>query len=275
MSKKELATQNAGNQELVMADIDFLADLGQGMEGADKDSFAIPFLKVLQKISPQVDEAAAEYIEGAKGGQFYNTVTQDLFDGKDGVVFLHCAYQRRFLRWGARGTDKGFIGEYMPEDIAQMRANGEVVEYEGRLYAPLEDGTVNPKRCDIFQDTRSHFGLLIDEAAGTYQQVLLALSSTQIKKSKLIMSMLSASKVNSPKGPVTPPTWLNKIRLGTVIESNDQGSWYGIKVTADGFLGSQDIYNAAKEFNALVTAGEAKVNYAESTDSTTQTDDKF
>lgn len=270
MSKKELKAQD---QSTELATLDFMADVGQGMEGADKESFAIPFLKVLQKISPQVDEGDAAYIEGAKGGQFFNTVTQELFDGKEGLIFLHCAYQRRFLRWAARGTDGGFKGEYLPEDVAAMRHSGEIVEYEGRLYAPLEDGSVNPKRCDIFQDTRSHFGLVVNVETGQYQQVLMALSSTQIKKSKLIMSLLSSAKVQTAKGAVTPPTWMTKLHLTSVIESNDQGSWYGVKVAGAGFIASQDIYTAAKEFHELVSAGEANVNYAETHDEPSDSDD--
>lgn len=266
---KELATKK--DNELAL---DFMGDVGQGMEGADKDSFAIPFLKILQKISPQVDEADAAYIEGAKGGQLLNTVTQELFDGKEGLIFLHCAYQRRFLRWAARGEEGGFKGEYLPEQIAEMRANGEVQEFEGRLYAPLEDGSVNPKKCDIFQDTRSHFGLIVNEETGQYQTVLMALSSTQIKKSKLIMAMLSSAKVQGPNGMVTPPTWVNKIRLTTAVESNDQGSWYGLKVAGEGFIKSQEIYNAAKEFHGLVTSGAAKANYAEAADTPAE-DGKF
>lgn len=264
----ELATTNE------MA-LDFMGDVGAGMEGADKDSFAIPFLKVLQKISPQVDEADAAYVEGAKGGMLFNSVTQELFDGKEGLIFLHCAYQRRFLLWAPRGAEGGFKGEHMPEDVAAMRADGRLVEFEGKLYVPLEDGTVNPKKCDRMDDTRSHFGLVIDEVTGGYTPVLLPMASTQIKKSKLIMAMLSAAKVKGPNGMVTPPTWVTKIRLSTAIESNDQGSWSGLKVAGEGFITSQEIYNAAKEFHALVSSGEAKVNYADAQDAPAESDGKF
>ena len=45
--------------------MDFAADAGAGMEGAGQESFAIPFLSVLQKGSPQVDEASGAALEGA------------------------------------------------------------------------------------------------------------------------------------------------------------------------------------------------------------------
>lgn len=238
-------------------------DVGVGFEGTDKESFAIPFLRVLQKISPQCDEADGQYMEEARGGMFFNSVSGQLLDGKKGITFLQCAYQRRFLRWAPRGSDQGFKGEISPDEVATMRAKGEAQEFEGRLYIPLEDGTVNPKKCDWLSDTRSHFGLLVDEETGAYSRVLLALSSTQIKKSKLIMSMLNEVKVKGPNGMVTPPTWLTKINLTSVIESNDQGSWFGIKPESNGQITTQELYNAGKEFHAAIAAGEVKANYSE------------
>lgn len=240
--------------------IDF-ADAGGGMENADKESYAIPFLTVLQKISPQVDEDDGAYVPGAKGGMLYNTVTQSLYDGKEGVTFIPCAYQRRFLHWGPRGSESGgFKGEVMPEDAAAMRERGEVVEYEGKLYFPTADGEINPKKCDLLADTRLHFGLLLNEE-GHATEVLLSLSSTQIKKSKQLMSALNAVKVNGPKGAVTPPTWMNRVVLTVVPESNDKGSWYGIRPTLDGFIASKELYDAGKRFHDLIAAGEAKVNF--------------
>ena len=43
--------------------LDFAADAGMGMEGVDKDSFAIPFIALLQGLSPQL-----ETVDGAKPG---------------------------------------------------------------------------------------------------------------------------------------------------------------------------------------------------------------
>ena len=239
--------------------IDFGDDLGGGMEGADRESFAIPFLKVLQKLSPQCDEADAAFVQGAKGGMLFNSVTGELF--ADGVTFLPCAYQRRFLRWGPRGDGGGFKGELLPEDVARLRDNDQVRDLDGRLYFPDESGAVNDKRCDRLVDTRSHFGIIIN--GENLEQVLLPLSSTQIKKSKQLMSMLSAVKIKGPKGMITPPTWMNKVKITTTLESNDQGSWYGVKFELDGFINTQEVYDVAKTFHDTVMQGETKVNYQE------------
>lgn len=272
-TKKDMATQNESNDIVLDLPFDIGDDIGGGMEGADKDSFAIPFLRVLQKISPQCDEADAAYVEGAKGGMLYNSVTNRLYDGKEGVIFLPCAFQRRFLQWAPRGTDGGFRGELLPEQVARMRDEGLIVELDGRLYIADEKGEASEKKSDRVVDTRSHFGLVVD--GDNVTQVLLTLSSTQIKKSKQLMSILSAAKVKTAAGLVTPPTWMNQVRITTVLESNDQGSWYGVKFEPEGFVSSKDVYDAGKAFHEAISAGEAKANFAEAADAPASSDDKF
>jgi hypothetical protein len=257
--KKEVAVVKKANVPAVTkskGDDDVMSlvakDAGAGMEGADKDAYAIPFLRVLQKISPQCDEGDAAYIRGAKGGMLFNTVTNELYDGKEGIIFIPCAFQRRFIQWGPRGSEgSSFKAEWLPEAIAEKRSSGEITEADGKLYL----GEPNPKKSDVIQDTRNHFGIILtDEGAA---QVLLSLGSTQIKKSKQLMGILSAVRVNG----ITPPTWLSKIRLTTVTETNDKGSWYGIKMEAAGFVDSKEIYNAGKAFHDIIASGVAKVDY--------------
>lgn len=269
-TKKELKQ----TEDQPLAGIDFSADLGGGMEGTDKDSFAIPFLRVLQKTSPQVDEASGQYIKGAEPGMLFNSVSGTLYNGETGAIFLPCAYQRRFIRWAPRGSDQSYKGEYLPEDVAAMRERGEVQDIDGKPYVANDNGEVNEKKCDRLVDTRSHFGLLLDEETGAVSQVLLPLSSTQIKKSKQLMSQLSERKVKTDNGLVTPPTWANKMRITTALESNSEGSWYGIYFSPEGFINSNDLYQLGKAFHDAVEGGQAKANYAEA-ETEAATEEKF
>ena len=243
-----------------VGNLNFQDDVGAGMEGADKDSYAIPFLRVLQSTSPQVNEARGEYIEGAKPGMLLNTATRKIYDGKEGLIILPCAFQRRFIRWAPRGDSNGFKGEFLPEEISQLEADEMAVRHEGRLYALDEKGeTPHEKTTDTLSDTRSHFCIVCDEDG--HSQALLALTSTQIKKSKQLMSLLSAAKVDGGNGKVTPPTWMNQVRITTVHESNDEGDWYGVMFTPEGFITEQDIYDAGKQFYDAVSDGKAKADH--------------
>ena len=253
-------TDVAKKGETGVSSLNFGSDVGKGTEGADKDSFAIPFLRVLQSNSPQVNEARGEYIKDAKAGMLFNTATRELFDGKEGVVILPCAFQRRFIQWAPRGSDGGFEGEHTQEEVAKLEEAGLAVELERRLYVVEKPGeTPHEKKNDRLQDTRSHF--VIVETADGFGQALLALSGTQIKKSKQLMSMISSVKVETPDGKVTPPTWMNRVRVTTVAESNDEGDWFGVQFVAEGLIDRQDLYDAGRDFNETVAEGKAKVDH--------------
>lgn len=248
--------------------IDYAAGGGAGMEGAGQEAFAIPFLAVLQKGSPQVDEDDSAYVKGAKAGMLYETVSGRLYDGREGALIVPCAYKRAFLRWGPRDAG-GFRGELAPEDVAAMRAAGTAVEVEGRLYVPMDDGSVNPQKSDRISEVRNHFCLLVDTKTLTATQVLLSLTSTQIKKSKALMSMLSGVRVGPPNNRRMPDTFANLVRLTTVPESNDKGSWYGVKFELAGLVGTlpegmgRSVYEIGREFNKSVARGAVAARYDE------------
>jgi hypothetical protein len=253
--------------------MDFAADAGAGMEGAGQESFAIPFLSVLQKGSPQVDEASGAAIDGARAGMLFENVTGRLFSGKEGVVIVPCSYRREFLRWGARDNGGGFKGAFSPEEIAEMRAKNQVVDVEGKLYAPEPDGSVNPNKSDRFNDTRNHYVLIMDEASGAWTEALLSLTSTQIKKSKMLMSALASVKLkNGADQLYTPPTFANYVRVTTAGESNDKGTWFGVKFELAGTVDRAEVYSAAKAFHANIAKGGVQVKYddADGEDSNSQ-----
>lgn len=76
----------------------FEGDAGGGMEGTDFDSFAVPFLVVLQSMSPQCKKSDGAYIEGAEEGMIFNTASGEVFDGEEGVMLVPFAYRRAIDR---------------------------------------------------------------------------------------------------------------------------------------------------------------------------------
>ena len=141
--KEKGKTEVAAAKNTAVSTIDYAADAGAGMENTSADSFAIPFLGVIQTNSPQVDKNDAKFIKGAEAGMLLNTVTGKLYDGEKGALFVPAAYRRMFLQWGPRqGEGGGFKGEFTAEQVALLRNERKVVEFEGRLYEPMADGSV-------------------------------------------------------------------------------------------------------------------------------------
>ncbi|WEU67207.1 putative holin [Pseudomonas phage phiLCL12] len=236
---------------------------GAGFEGADAESYAIPFIQVLQKMSPQVDEDDPKYIEGAKAGMFLNTVTGKIYDGKTGLQIIPAAYRREFIRWAGREAEGGFKGAISVEDFKEMMKDPtKVKEVEGRLYAPNEDGSVSDKKSDYFADTRGHYVIVIDPDTGDFGQALISLSSSQIKASKKLMTALSQKKVQTPQGLRTPPTFANLVRMTTVGMSNDKGSWSGVQFELEGLVKNPDHFKAAADLYKSFVGGEVKVDYS-------------
>lgn len=196
---------------------------GRGFEEADSDSYAIPFLTVLQKGTPWADPDDPAYIKGAKPGMFINTVTLDLYTEVD---VMPCHFQRVFIRWAPRDAGGGFKGIFQPSAIAGMEASGVIKQSEeGRWFFPLPDGTINEKKCDILTDTRHHFCMLIDDDAAP-SGILASLSRTQLKKSKSWMAAMR-KKFEAEGGDM----WNYIYKIATKLEENDKGKWFGWVIT--------------------------------------------
>ena len=70
-AKKDVAkAPQAGLPAEMMADMETQA--GAGFEGATAEDFSIPFITILQKMSPQCDEDSDGYVDGAKPGMFWD-----------------------------------------------------------------------------------------------------------------------------------------------------------------------------------------------------------
>lgn len=220
--------------------------LGRGFEEADAESYAIPFLAVLQKSSPAADPDDAAYIKGAKAGMFMNTVTHDLFTE---TQIIPCAYQRRFNRWAPLDSGGGFKGTFLPSVIQTMEAEGRIAQNEeGRWFFALPDGTINEKKCDILTDTRMHYCLLILPEGGT-TNVLISMSRTQLKKSKQWMTLMQTRGGDM---------WDTVYAASTKIEENDKGKWSGWVLAVERETTSEE-RQAGQDFYQSVQSGKVKV----------------
>ena len=259
------AVQATGAVQTVAAadDLMFQADAGLPSD-LSQDDYAIPFLTVLQKGSPQVDETSGVAIEGAKAGMIFENVAGRMVDGRKGVLIVPVAYRHVFVRWGPRSGDgAGFKGEISVENAAILRDRNEVRELDGRLYFPMPDGSVNEKKSDRLVDTRNWYVFVMDETTGAWTTALLSLASTQIKKSKMLMSMLQSVRVKGADGNMLRTAmFYNTVRVTTVAESNDKGSWYGVSFKLEGnTAGNRTLHQEAVAFATSVRAGTVAAKY--------------
>lgn len=245
----------------VMSEDDMAAFAGQGFENVTSDHIAIPFLAVLQSNSPQCDPDSGDFIKAARAGMIFNTVTKEIFDGKDGILVVPCAHQQKYLRWTPREKGGGFKGDLTAEQVAIMRSKGQLIDFENRTYFPLANGAVDPEQCDKVSDTRVWYVLLLHPDTGEAMPAVLSMASTQIKKSRQLMSLLDGLRFTRSDGArYKPAMFCSVIRVSTTPESNAKGKWSGLKFEVEGRPDSNAI-SMAQGFNRMVSAGRAQANF--------------
>lgn len=224
--------------------LDMEADSGGGFQGVDRDSFSIPFLTLLQKTSPQLDpDNQAKYVEGAKVGDYMNSVTGKNYGGNPTII--PCAFQRIMNEWVPRDQGGGFKGTHSPSDPIVLSGKRD------------ERGKFKIANGNELSDTRNHFCLVVDED-GSVDPVVFSLTSTQIKKSKNWMTEMQQIKIAGAKGLFNPPTFSHFYHLSSVPESNDFGNWRGVKIDRGDIITNPDLYNQARIFSQQVNSGKVR-----------------
>ena len=81
--------QVATKKEGALAANIFEADAAQGAQNISQEDLALPFLKILGQLSPEVNKTHGKYVEGAEPGMIINTVTNEIYDGVKAVSYTH------------------------------------------------------------------------------------------------------------------------------------------------------------------------------------------
>ena len=85
----------------------FEQDASKGLGNISQQDLALPFLKILGQLSPEVNERDGKYVKGAKAGMIFNSVTGELYDGVKGIDVIPCFYKLEYIEWKDRGEGLG------------------------------------------------------------------------------------------------------------------------------------------------------------------------
>jgi len=222
-----------------------------GFEETTSEDLAIPFLRVLAQLSPQVNKRDAAYVKGADAGMFFNTVLNEVYDGEEGIGVIPCHYNRRFVEWQPRDQGGGYVDSYLPtDDIVKSTTRNDAGQ------DMLPNG-------NYLSNTAQFFVLMLHPELGP-QRALITMSSTQLKKARKWLTQAQSLTAKGANGTYTLPLMSQVYKLTTVPEQNDKGNWYGWEVTRIRGLDlsaeeDQDLFKLAVDFGKSVKAGEVKV----------------
>ena len=219
-----MAEQKAANkQDLTKA---FEADVGSGFEEVTSSDIQIPFIRIIQALSPQLKKTDPSFIEGASQGDIFNTVTKKLWNGEEGILVIPSYFQQKLLEFIPRNQGGGFVGELSPESEDVRKA---VRDQDSGLEL-LENGNELVR-------TAQHYVKIVHED-GTLESAIVDMKKTQLKKSRQWNSIMLMQKHNG----ASLPSFANVYRLKSVEDGNDKGSWHSWTVNHERQVDSIDSY---------------------------------
>ena len=217
-------------------------------DGASFDSseMQIPFVRILQALSPQLNKKKPEFIEGASSSDMYNTVTGQYWDGEEGLVVVPCYQTTKYLEFVPRDQGGGYKGEIPVNDPILQRTSREGSK------------EILPHGNELVKSDH-HYCLVVD-ADGGFQPAVIDMKSSQLKVSRRWKTQIAMQKIKHPKtgAMVTPAVYATMWRLSTTEESNDQGTWGNYQIAKESLVTDRDLLLEAKAFRESIMAGEVK-----------------
>lgn len=257
MAKTESTTTDVAvkEQNTAMAEYGAYSDYaGAGFENQTSDDYSIPFLQILQALSPQLQEN-----DSLRQGMILNTVTGEVWDGKKGIAFVPATTQHVYVEWKPRDAGGGFVGIH--------EVNSDLVNHAKA--ASSEYGKYNTPDGNELIETFYVYGIALDDD-GNASEAVLAFSSTKIKKYKGWMTKAKTIQIPLPDGRRIPaPLFAHRYRLKTVSEKNNKGQFFNWDaITFDGenaqqarLLPDDPLFQSAVNIKSMIEQGKARAAY--------------
>ena len=227
----------------------FEDDAAKGLGAIGQEDLALPFLKILGQLSPEVNKRDGKYVEGAEPGMIYNSVSGDLYDGVKGINVIPCFYKLEYIEWKDRGEGPGAPVAIYDSSSDIMSKTKPDANYKDRL-----------PNGNYIEKTASHFVIVSGDNPST---ALISMKSTQLKISRKWNSMMSGIKMKGANGMFTPASFSHIYKLKTTQMSNDKGTWFGWEVNKVGPVTDKGLYDQARSFSESISKGSVKAKHGE------------
>ncbi len=237
---------------------EFEAHAGAGMDAIGTEDMQIPFLRILQDLSPEIKSVEKGGIEGAEVGMLFNTVTQECYDE---VLFVPSVTKHIYNEWVPIKQGGGFVDSYEVTDKfvidAQASAKANNLDF-GKL--PTEEGNDLVETFDVY-------GILVAEN-NEPMPCIISFTSSKIKGYRKWMSAIRMFVLNTPNGKIKPDLFAHLVKITTVDEKNKAGQEYSNFTLSrangkllDSLLGSNDeLFLAGRDMHQMVKDGIAKAD---------------
>lgn len=200
--------------------------VGRGSENVTAADLAIPRLKLLQMINPEVEPGNPKQVDGAQAGMIMNSVTNELYTS---LFLINLNYSRKTVVWRKRKQGGGMEGTYESRDEA--------------LEALAEKG-LSENDHDISENP-THLVLILDDTGAPKSIALLDMPGVKAKKSKVWNTLISDQEKEG--NPRFGCVW----QLGVVSESNSSGNYFNLDVSLVAHAPDELYAEAVDMYNAM------------------------
>ena len=221
----------------------FVEDSGAGTENIGADDMKIPFLRIAQPLSPELNKKHENFIEGTEAGTIFNTVTRQLFGEEVNVI--PCGYIKKYLEFIPREKGGGFQGEHAPNNQEVLTAT--------RDKQTNKDIMTNGNELVV---SAQHYCKFQDPETGGWQSAIIDMKSTNLKISRQWNTMIQMQEVKHKGKLVKLPSFGVIWTLRSEEASNEKGRWNQWKVSGrHGYVEDTDLYKDCRELSSMVSDG--------------------
>lgn len=233
MAKKEVAVQRQTELAVAGQVPDFLQQYGSvGNESVGVEDIVIPRLGLIQSLSPEIDDSDPKYIDGAKPGDFFNSLTREVYAAPVAVVFVD--RKKEYVVFKKRSAGGGYRGSFTSEADAKIA---------------IASGADPADQLEIVE-TATNFGMILDDEGNIRSEIVIPMTSTKLKIDRQINSMIRLRGA---------ARFASVFYLESTKEKNDKGTFYNIKATIGPWV-SASVAEAAKRMYDAIHSGGRKVD---------------
>ncbi|ASM49803.1 hypothetical protein PESP_a1725 [Pseudoalteromonas espejiana DSM 9414] len=200
--------------------------VGRGSENVSTDDLAIPRLKLLQMINPEVEPGNPKQVDGAQAGMIMNSVTEELYTS---LFLINLSFTKKIVVWRKRKLGGGMVGSYDTEQEAL-----DALEEQG-LAVKDHDISENP----------THLVLLLDDEGNPKSVALLDMPGVKVKKSRIWNTLINDEEKQG--NPRFGCVW----QLGVVSESNSSGNFFNYDISLVAHAPDELYEQAVEMYSAL------------------------
>jgi len=213
---------------------------GMGTENLDSGS-ALPFVRILQDLSPQLKSNKDEYVEGSKAGDLFFNKTKCVLANPLNIIPVYT--KAVYTEWIPRNKGGGYVASHPLTVVSNPSyEKGRERQYDEWLGE-------NELRY-------TSYWFILAEIDGNWEEAIIPFTSSQLKVSRKLTGDINRFRYEQDKS-IIPPLFAQKWQLKTVMETNKNNDDYWNFEISDNvvldFEADEDLLTLAEQTSGVAT----------------------